>query len=219
MYEEKCFVRIGQAAEFIGTSKSTIRRWTDTGKIEFQRLPSGQRIVNIASYKEKNNTKDVTQKKSILYSRVSSHKQKDDLQRQKQYLEDKTKDSKEEYIHIQDIASGLNFKRPGLLRILELVKEGKIQRVVVASKDRLARFGFDLIQWLCHEYDTEILVLDNECSSPTEELGKDLLSIIQIYCCKWNGRRRYQKNKKNSETSIVSIKDTETDSRKLVECI
>ena len=126
----------------------------------------------------------------ILYSRVSSHKQEDDLQRQKQYLEENCQTK--EFTHIQDIASGLNFKRKGLIKILDSVKEGKVRTIIVASKDRMARFGFDLIEWLCHEYGTKILVLDNQNQSPTEELGKDLLSIVQIYCCRWNGKRRYK---------------------------
>jgi predicted site-specific integrase-resolvase len=78
----------------------------------------------------------------------------------------------------------------------------------VASKDRMARFGFDLIEWLCHEYGTKILVLDNQNQSPTEELGKDLLSIVQIYCCRWNGKRRY-KNNKESEIENLSNQGTE----------
>jgi putative resolvase len=204
MNEEKCYVRIGEAARHFGVSHSTIRRWTDIGRIESSRLPSGHRIVKI---KEENCIQKENTGTVILYSRVSSHKQRDDLQRQKDYLEEKCQ--AKDYIHIQDIASGLNFKRKGLIRILDSVKEGKVRTIIVASKDRLARFGFDLIEWLCLEYGTEILVLDNQNQTPTEELGKDLLSIVQIYCCRWNGARRY-KNKKELEIETYSDKGTET---------
>jgi predicted site-specific integrase-resolvase len=204
MNEEKCFVRLGEASKHFGVSNSTIRRWTDTGKLEYKRLSSGQRVINI---KEKDNNKKEESRFDILYSRVSSHKQEDDLQRQKQYLEENCQTK--EFTHIQDIASGLNFKRKGLIKILDSVKEGKVRTIIVASKDRMARFGFDLIEWLCHEYGTKILVLDNQNQSPTEELGKDLLSIVQIYCCRWNGKRRY-KNNKESKTEVVSNQRTKT---------
>lgn len=208
---EQCFVTSGEAAKYLGVSYSTIRRWDKERKLQCKRLPSGHRIVDISAYKEKTCEKNETNRITILYSRVSSHKQKDDAERQKKYLEDKIRGTTKDFIHIQDIASGLNFKRKGLFRILDAVKEGKVQRVVVASKDRLARFGFDLIQWICNEYDTEILVLDDDNQTPTEELGKDLLSIVQIYCCKWNGKRRYKCNNKDSEASIVSNEGTETE--------
>ena len=103
-----------------------------------------------------------------------------------------------ETLDIFDIGSGLNFKRRGLLRILGLVKEGRVQTIVVASKDRLARFGVELIEWMCVQYKTTIVVLDKDDSSPTDELGKDLLAIVQVYCCRWNGSRRY-KSKKESQ--------------------
>jgi predicted site-specific integrase-resolvase len=68
----------------------------------------------------------------------------------------------------------------------------------VASRDRLARFGFELIEWLCKEFGTELLVLDTEDTTPETELGKDLMSIVQVYCCRWNGKRRYTKKENQS---------------------
>jgi predicted site-specific integrase-resolvase len=137
---------------------------------------------------------------TILYSRVSSSKQKDDLERQKQYLRDNlpNKYPRTNLNDISDVGSGLNFKRQGLLQILGLVKEGEVSTIVVASRDRLARFGFELIEWLCKEFGTELLVLDTEDTTPETELGKDLMSIVQVYCCRWNGKRRYAKKENQS---------------------
>jgi putative resolvase len=153
---------------------------------------------------------------TILYSRVSSHKQKNDLDRQQEYLRSNlpNEHSRSEKIEISDIGSGINFKRPGLLRILRLVKEGKVSSVVVASRDRMARFGFELIEWMCKEFGTKILVLDNEDTTPESELGKDLMSIVQVYCCRWNGQRRYQNRIKNQsqKTEIETIQGSESDS-------
>jgi excisionase family DNA binding protein len=196
---------MGEACRHLGISYSTLRRWTQNGKIKFHTLSSGQRTVDISSYQEKDNPQEKTRKSILFYSRVSSSKQKDDLQRQKQYLEENYSTQNQEIIHLQDIASGLNFKRKGLISLLERVQQGTIQCVVVASKDRLARFGFDLIEWICNQNNTPIVVLDKDTSTPSEDIGKDILSIIQIYCCKWNGKRRYtQKNKKESQVETLS---------------
>jgi predicted site-specific integrase-resolvase len=142
-------------------------------------------------------------KSIILYSRVSSNKQRNDLDRQREFLKANLSDKYSGFkiSEISDIGSGINFKRPGLLRVLGSIKEGNISTLVVASRDRLARFGFELIEWLCSEFGTEILVLDNTDSTPEEELGKDLMSIVQVYCCRWNGKRRY-KASENSEQDI-----------------
>ena len=229
MNEELTYVRIGEACGYYSVNHSTIRRWASTGKIPCRRMPSGHRLIAIpangTSRKSTSADRDRKEQRSvILYTRVSSNKQKDDLQRQQEYLQNKYKEKIQErnnagdkstnqeennIIHFHDIASGLNFKRRGLIKVLDAVKNGKVQAVVVASKDRLARFGFDLIEWICSEYGTEIMVLDDKHSTPTEELGTDLLSIIQIYCCKWNGQRRYRNPKQNKEVIEVETLSNE----------
>lgn len=129
----------------------------------------------------------------VLYARVSSAKQRNDLERQQQFLRDHLPDQHPGPCYdISDVGSGLNFKRPGLLRLLGLVKAGSVREIVVASRDRLARFGFELIEWLCSECSTKLVVLDNSDCAPEDELGKDLMAIVQVYCCRWNGRSRYR---------------------------
>ena len=192
---QKQFYKIGDVAKQFGVSHSALRTWANEGKIKTSRTPGGQRLFDISSI----NTFDIAkatpaqERSVVLYSRVSSAKQKDDLLRQQMYLKDNLPDqyagSKLQEVH--DIGSGLNFKRPGLLRILGLVKEGLVSTVVVASRDRLARFGYDLIEWMLTEFGARLLVLDTDDGAPEEELGKDLMSIVQVYCCRWNGKRRY----------------------------
>lgn len=189
--------KIGEACKVLGVKEGILRRWGDSGQIRTIKTPGGMRLFDLSSLDTSLNRK--TNEKhnmlTILYSRVSSSKQKDDLQRQKEYLRNNLPDKcpRTNINDISDVGSGLNFKRPGLLQVLGLVKEGKVSTVVVASRDRLARFGFELIEWLCKEYKTELLVLDTEDTTPETELGKDLMSIVQVYCCRWNGRRRYKK--------------------------
>jgi predicted site-specific integrase-resolvase len=197
------YVQLAEACAYFGVSKSTMRRWTKESRVEWKLSPTGRRLILL---QEKATTK--SEEKCILfYSRVSSHKQRDDLNRQREYIIGQCPSdiSKLKSEHYQDIASGLNFKRKGLITLLGRVKEGNVRTVIVASKDRLARFGFELIEWLCDQYGAKILVLDNDDNTPSEELGKDLLSIVQIYCCKWNGQRRYSEKTKTKENKEKSI--------------
>lgn len=212
------YYKISKAAERLGVSIPTLRRWEADGSITAIRTPGGQRMLDISSMCHdtliKNKTKQSN--KTIVYGRVSSSKQKDDLERQREFLFDNPavrKARPEDVIAITDVGSGLNFKRPGLLRILGLVKDGGVSKIVVASRDRLARFGFELIEWLCNEYGTQILVLDQEDSTPEEELGKDLMSIVQVYCCRWNGRRRYTKTTKELPVETQTFLPPEGDSQ------
>lgn len=191
------YVFIGDACRYYGVSQPTIRRWTKEGRIEWKSSPSGRRLIKLPN---ENKTED---KSVIFYSRVSSSKQRNDLERQQKYLAQECPFELQEYrkAYYHDIASGLNFKRRGLIAVLERVKKGNVHTLVVASKDRLARFGFELIEWICLQYGTKILVLEHSDNTPTEELGKDLLSIVQIYCCKWNGQRRYKEKVKESKNT------------------
>ena len=127
---------------------------------------------------------------NICYVRVSTIGQKDDLERQKKYMKGKYPT----YILVEDIGSGINFNRRGLRKIIKLSIEGKINRLVVAYKDRLTRFGFDLIEDLIKEYSKgEVIIEDNkgEKKEPKEELVEDVLQILNVYTAKINGLRKY----------------------------
>lgn len=196
--------KIGEACKILGVKEGILRKWSDSGKIRTIRTPGGMRLFDLSTLDTSLNRKTIEKYNmlTILYSRVSSSKQKDDLLRQKEYLRNNLPDkySRKTLHDISDVGSGLNFKRPGLLQILGWVKEGKVSTIVVASRDRLARFGFELIDWVCKEFGTEILVLDTADTTPEAELGKDLMSIVQVYCCRWNGQRRYKKEDQNIKT-------------------
>jgi putative resolvase len=130
-----------EACLFYGVSKNTLRNWAGSGKVVIKRNPSNHRVYFISSII--NQTTSISQpKQNFLYCRVSSHKQKDDLDRQCNFLLSRYPD----YKIIKDIGSGLNYKRPGLLKILELSNQRQIDTVIISSKDRLCRFGFELIE-------------------------------------------------------------------------
>lgn len=209
--DETIFYKISEASNILGVKPGVLRTWDERGLIKTIRTPGGTRLFDISSLTpdKQFNRKE---RSVILYSRVSSVKQKDDLERQKNYIKNNLPDkySKSQIDNISDIASGINFKRPGLLQILGRVKQGEVSTIIVASRDRLARFGFELIEWLCTEYETKILVLDTEDTTPESELGKDLMAIVQVYCCRWNGKRRYKSKEKIDEIEAESNKRTES---------
>lgn len=126
-------------------------------------------------------------KKKIVYARVSSAKQKDDLRRQVDFLRTEFPD----HVVVTDVGSGVNWKRRGLLSVLDDADRGLVEEVVVASRDRLCRFAYELVEHVLGRRGVRIVVLDSEDSSPERELSDDLLSIVQIFCCRRNGKRRY----------------------------
>ncbi len=190
------YLKISRAAAQLGVSTHALRDWADSGAVHSIRTPGGQRLIDPDSITgfQAAQARPKDQRQVVLYSRVSSRKQQDDLDRQRKYLlqQHGVSDEHPRPLEVSDIGSGLNFKRPGLLRVLGLVQEGHVSKLVVASRDRLARFGFELIQWLCERSRTQLVVLDSQDCAEEAELGKDLMAIVQVYCCRWNGRRRYR---------------------------
>ncbi len=177
------------AASRLGVSTKTLERWLEAGKIEGIFTQGGQRRYNLDSVipVRPGNPKD--EGITILYARVSSRSQKADLEQQVNFLKSRYPDAE----IITDIGSGLNFKRKGLKTLLDRVLNNAIKLVVVAHKDRLCRFGFDIIAWLCNRQQTEILVLDQKNLSPEREMVEDILAIVHVFSCRLYGLRKYKK--------------------------
>ena len=134
-------------------------------------------------------------KVNYIYARVSSKKQLEDLHRQVEFLQSR-KPKYVNYTVITDVGSGINFKRKGLKTILDSCLQGRINEVVIAHRDRLCRFGFELLQFIVERCNGRIIVIDNSTNQTTEQLlADDLLSIIHIYSCRKMGSRRYNNNK------------------------
>jgi len=209
--ETKNYISVKRASELCGLSPQTLRKLADENKIEYYKTLSGQRRFN-QSYIQKMCHNELVNKEipkieriNYLYSRVSSKKQQDDLYRQFEYIRSKNP-KYSTYTSLQDIGSGINFKRKGLNTILESCLQGAIGEIVIAHKDRLCRFGFELIKTLVEKSGGTITIIDDEedrHKSSEQELSEDLLSIVQIYCCKSMGSRRYKnKNTQDSNKSI-----------------
>jgi len=165
-------------------SVDTLRRWANSGKIEFTTTKGGHRRYLLPEEKKEG--------EKIIYARVSSKKQESDLNRQIQLLREKYPKHKV----VSDIASGITFERKGFTSILEKVFRGQISEVVVASKDRITRLGFDLLQFIFKFFHTSLVVEDSTpTKSSKQELAEDLLSIVTIFTAKFHGSRKYKKDK------------------------
>ena len=171
--------------KIVGVSIYTLRRWADAGIVDSIRTPSNRRLFRLPTAPEKAEGGDGRER--IVYVRVSSPKQKDDLERQRAFMSARFPDHRV----VSDVGSGINWKRKGLLSVLERSMSGGVEEVVVASRDRLCRFSFELLEWLLRKAGTRLVVLQQKDESPEDELGDDLLSIVQVFCCRRNGRRRY----------------------------
>jgi len=187
-------------------STSTLRLWSDTGKIGCIRPFGRKRLYNADDirrvFMQKNS--NIVERKRILYARVSSPHQKEDLERQIQYLQSKYPEDE----LIQDIGSGLNWKRKGLETILERVYNGDVSEIVVSYKDRLCRFGFELFEWICKKSNVKILVVNpvSETEDREKELSEDLLSIITVFVAKNNGNKaaNYRKQRLQQQCPSTS---------------
>ena len=175
-------------------SYSCLRNWALKGKVDYRQTPGGVRLYSEDDIKNvfKGPTEDTNEKENIIYARVSSSHQKEDLERQVQDLHSKYPNHR----IIKDIGSGLNFERKGLQTLLDLIFNGSIKEIVVAYKDRLCRFGFELFEALCRRFEVRLVVLNREKTGSERELSEDLLAIINFFVARNNGRRAGQNRKR-----------------------
>lgn len=189
---------IKEASKYIGFKTKTLQKWDREGKL----IPSGRTPTNRRIYTKeqldifkgiKNNIK----KYNIVYCRVSSNNQKNDLENQKKMLEQfciaKGLEIKE---MITEIGGGLNFKRPKFLKIFDKIENNEIENLIIAHKDRLCRFGFEWFEYFCNKHNCNIIIMNTEILSPQEEMVNDLMSIIHCFSCRLYGLRNYKKELK-----------------------
>lgn len=176
-----------QVYEKYGYHPKTLAIWASEGKIKCIKSPGGHRRYLASSLEciSQSDSKEVT----ILYARVSTSSQKDDLKTQIEYLGKNYPGNR----CISETGSGLNFKRKKFIKLMEQVAQREVQRIVIAHKDRLARFGFDFIEWFCNLNRCEIVVLNHTFKTPHQELMDDFMSIMHCFSSKLYFLRRYEK--------------------------
>lgn len=178
----------------IGRSTKTLQKWDREGILKAHRSITNRRYYDHDQYLKLIGQK-VKNRKNVIYCRVSSASQKKDLISQRNAVEafclaaGKTIDEK-----LEDIGSGLNYKRKQFLHLMEKVERGEVSEIIIAHKDRLVRFGFEWFEKFCTDHGTSLIIMNAESLSPEEEMTKDLLSIIQCFSSRLYGLRKY-KNK------------------------
>ncbi len=188
-------------AELLGVSVKTLQRWDRDGVLKANRTPTDRRYYTYAQYLQfkgmqtENDIRDI-----VIYARVSTRNQKDDLKNQVEFLRQFC-NAKGIIVNqcIEDFGSGLNYNRKKWNKLLEEVMENKIKTIVISSKDRFIRFGYDWFEKFCEKFNTQIIIVNNETLSPNEELVQDIISILHVFSCRLYGLRKYKNQIKEDE--------------------
>lgn len=199
--------------QMLGVTAQTLRNWDKEGKLKPSYVKSnGYRYYSedsILSYTQERKTKKNLN--VIGYARVSSKKQSDDLERQvnnlKTYLDSKYSD----YEIITDIGSGINYNKPGLKKLIEKINKKEVDLIVVLYKDRLLRFGFELVEYFASLNNVKIEVLDKIDKSQDQELVEDLVQIVTVFSCKIQGKRKAKTKELIDDFSQKLEKECEND--------
>ncbi len=192
------YVKPNEAANTLGVCLRTLRRWEANGNISTVKTPSGQRRYDIEKFIKKESEPD-SGRATVVYARVSTRPQKADLDRQVERLSTLYPGAEV----VKEVGGGLNLRRKGLINILGRVLRGDIAIIVVAHKDRLARFGFDIIEWLCEQFDCKIVVLNQISLSPHAELVQDIVAILHSFSSRLYSIRRLE-NQIKQELQVES---------------
>lgn len=198
---------IGQFAKAIGKSQGTLRNWERSGKlIPHHKTESGTRYYTESQVNEYLNlypNKSNAQRKIIGYCRVSTKKQKDDLERQVESVKTYCLAKGYQFEIIEDIGSGINYNKKGLKKLTKMVTSNEVEKIVILYKDRLVRFGFELIQNICNDFDVEIEIIDSTPKTDEEELVEDMIQIVTVFSCRLQGKRANKAKKILKELSGI----------------
>jgi len=193
---------IGAAAKYLGVSRDTLRRWENAGKIKVDRTPRGHRRYDLSKLIGRI-APQLTTKHTLAYARVSSHDQKNDLDRQALVLESFCSANGWTYEIIQDLGSGLNFQKKGLKKLIQNICSEKIDRLVLTHKDRLLCFGSELVFSLCEQFGVEVVIMNrSEETRFEDDLVQDVLEIITVFSARLYGARS-RKNQNGGNLAYV----------------
>ena len=188
-------------AELLGVSVKTLQRWDRDGILKANRTPTDRSYYTYDKYLQfkgiqtENDIRD-----TVIYARVSTRNQKDDLQNQVEFLKQFC-NAKGIIVNqcVEDFGSGLNYNRKKWNRLLDEVMANKIKTIVISNKDRFIRFGYDWFEKFCEKFNTKIIIVNNETLSPNEELVQDIISILHVFSCRLYGLRKYKNQIKEDE--------------------
>lgn len=183
------YYSIAETSKLLNVTAQTLRNWDKSGKLKpHHTTDSGYRYYSQEQLNRILGIKNTT-RKVIGYCRVSSHKQKDDLVRQVENMRTYLMAQGRPFEIITDIGSGINYKKKGLRELVRLITQNEVDKVVVVYKDRLLRFGYELIEYIATLYNCDIEVIDNTEKTEQQELVEDMIQIITFFSCKLQGKR------------------------------
>lgn len=201
--------RIGPASKLLGVSTSTLRRWEREGKIVPERTVGSHRLYRLSQFKMSSKLQ-ARERKTIAYARVSSYDQKADLDRQKKVLEMYCAAQGWKFELLTDLGSGMNYYKKGLKKLLNAILDGNVGRLVLTHKDRLLRFGAELVFALCEAREVEVVIINSGAEIKSEEeLAKDVLEIITVFSARLYGSRS-RKNQKLLEGMQQAVEDAKS---------
>lgn len=203
--------KIGEFSKLLGVSNSTLRRWESENKLIPERTLGDQRIYTEKHLILARNLKTgISPTKNIIYCRVSSSNQKDDLASQVKAMESFCLAQGVEITDtLIEIGGGLNFKRKKFLQIIKWAITGEINTIYIAHKDRLCRFGFELVEEIVSWGGGKLIIANAEILSPHEELTQDLLAIIHVFSCRLYGLRSYKNKIKEIIETVDNSKEVQ----------
>jgi len=177
-------------AELLNVSVLTLQRWDNAGKLKAFRTPTDRRYYTYEQYKEFKGEIS-SEKKIVIYTRVSTSNQKDDLKNQVEFLKQYA-NAKGIIVDevIEDYGSGLNYNRKKWNKLIDECMTSNISTIIVTHKDRLIRFGFEWFERFLEKFNIEIVVVNNESVLPSEELVQDIISILHVFSCRIYGLRK-----------------------------
>ena len=185
---------VTEFAKLLGVSVLTLQRWDRIGRLRALRSPSNRRLYTDEHLRLARGT-PTAKRLTVVYARVSSQAQKPDLKNQVETIERFCAArgwAVDEWV--KEVGGGLNFRRGHFLKLLDMIVLGRIERLVVAHKDRLCRFGFEMVEHLCQTHGCDLVVMNQESLSPDQEMVQDMLSIVHCFSARLYGLRNYRKS-------------------------
>jgi excisionase family DNA binding protein len=185
-----------EASKYIGVSINTIKTLANNGKIKSFKTTGGHRRFmqeDLDAFTGRIASKP--DKSTVVYARCSTAKQKENLERQKDRLMKYSESQGYKYIVIDEIASGINEKRKGLHKLINLAFQGKIERILIEYKDRLARFGYEYLDAIFKNLGIKVEIMDTKERKYEEELAEDIMKILTCYSARYYGARGGRKKK------------------------
>ncbi len=192
--------KITEASEYLGISINSVKTLANNGKLNSFKTDGRHRRFREEDLDAYMGVKKEKQERlTVIYARCSTDKQKENLERQKDRLRKYAEEKNYKYFIIDEIASGINEKRKGIHKLIKMCFEGKVERVLIEYKDRLARFGYEYLDAIFRNLEVIVEIMETKEKKYEEELAEDIMKILTCYSARYYGARGGRKKKNEQE--------------------